>query len=144
MSLLIWMPPDLQPKDERQTQLLATLKSEAPKIKGAELLQTELEKFKTTIQEKGRENLWKFYDHTQNVKRYRKFIRKYLMRTYGLFWLYCAHTPELRRFILEGYLESPGPVAGLIDRQLGLMPFAEQWRFVRRMNARNAASKSSS
>jgi len=49
-SRLIWMPPGLQPKDERQQKFVADLQNSFMSHNGSELLQVKLEDLKTIIQ----------------------------------------------------------------------------------------------
>ena len=51
-SRLIWMPPGLQPKDERQRQFVTDLQNNFTSHNGSELLQVKLEDLKTIIQSK--------------------------------------------------------------------------------------------
>lgn len=51
-SRLIWMPPGLQPKDERQQRFVADLQNSFTSHNGSELLQVRLEDLKTIIQTK--------------------------------------------------------------------------------------------
>lgn len=51
-SRLIWMPPGLQPKDERQQKFVAGLQNSFSSHNGSELLQVKLEDLKTIIQAK--------------------------------------------------------------------------------------------
>jgi hypothetical protein len=51
-SRLIWMPPGLQPKDERQQKFVADLQNSFTSHNGSELLQGKLEDLKTIIQTK--------------------------------------------------------------------------------------------
>jgi hypothetical protein len=51
-SRLIWMPPGLQPKDERQQRFVADLQNSFTSHNGSELLQIKLEDLKTIIQTK--------------------------------------------------------------------------------------------
>jgi len=51
-SRLIWMPPDLQPKDELQRKFVVDLQNSFSSNNGSELLQTKLEDLKTIIQTK--------------------------------------------------------------------------------------------
>jgi len=51
-SRLIWMPPGLQPKDERQQKFVLDLQNSFSSHNGSELLQTKLEDLKTIIQAK--------------------------------------------------------------------------------------------
>ena len=51
-SRLIWMPPGLQPKDERQQKFVADLQNSFTSHNGSELLQVKLEDLKTIIQTK--------------------------------------------------------------------------------------------
>jgi hypothetical protein len=51
-SRLIWMPPGLQPKDERQQKFVAELQNSFTSHNGSELLQVKLEDLKTIIQAK--------------------------------------------------------------------------------------------
>lgn len=51
-SRLIWMPPGLQPKDERQQKFIAELQNGFTTHNGSELLQVKLEDLKTIIQTK--------------------------------------------------------------------------------------------
>lgn len=51
-SRLIWMPPGLQPKDERQRKFVADLQNSFTSHNGSELLQVKLEDLKTIIQAK--------------------------------------------------------------------------------------------
>ncbi|HZN09024.1 MAG TPA: toll/interleukin-1 receptor domain-containing protein [Pyrinomonadaceae bacterium] len=51
-SRLIWMPPGLQPKDERQKQFVVHLQNSFSSHNGSELLQVKLEDLKTIIQSK--------------------------------------------------------------------------------------------
>ena len=49
---LIWLPENLQPKEDRQAQFIAELKTRVEQQKGAELLQTPLEELKSVIKGK--------------------------------------------------------------------------------------------
>jgi hypothetical protein len=51
-SRLIWMPPGLQPKDERQQKFVLDLQNSFTSHNGSELLQVKLEDLKTIIQSK--------------------------------------------------------------------------------------------
>jgi hypothetical protein len=51
-SRLIWMPPGLQPKDERQQKFVRHLQNSFSSHNGSELLQVKLEDLKTIIQSK--------------------------------------------------------------------------------------------
>ena len=51
-SRLIWMPPGLQPKDERQKKFVVDLQNSFSSHNGSELLQVKLEDLKTIIQSK--------------------------------------------------------------------------------------------
>ncbi len=51
-SRLIWMPPGLQPKDERQKKFVLHLQNSFSSHNGSELLQVKLEDLKTIIQSK--------------------------------------------------------------------------------------------
>jgi hypothetical protein len=51
-SRLIWMPPGLQPNDERQQKFVADLQNSFTSRNGSELLQVKLEDLKTIIQTK--------------------------------------------------------------------------------------------
>jgi hypothetical protein len=51
-SRLIWMPPGLAPKDERQQKFVVDLQNSFTSHKGSELLQVKLEDLKTIIQAK--------------------------------------------------------------------------------------------
>jgi hypothetical protein len=51
-SRLIWLPPGLQPKDERQQKFVADLQNSFTSQNGSELLQVKLEDLKTIIQTK--------------------------------------------------------------------------------------------
>ena len=51
-SRLIWMPPGLQPKDERQQKFVLDLQNNFTSHNGSELLQVKLEDLKTIIQSK--------------------------------------------------------------------------------------------
>lgn len=51
-SRLIWMPPGLQPKDERQKKFVLDLQNSFSSHNGSELLQVKLEDLKTIIQSK--------------------------------------------------------------------------------------------
>jgi hypothetical protein len=51
-SRLIWMPPGLQPKDERQQKFVVDLQNSFTSHNGSELLQGKLEDLKTIIQTK--------------------------------------------------------------------------------------------
>ena len=51
-SRLIWMPPDLQPKDELQRKFVIDLQNSFSSHNGSELLQVKLEDLKTIIQTK--------------------------------------------------------------------------------------------
>jgi hypothetical protein len=51
-SWLVWMPPGLQPKDERQQRFVADLQNSFTSHNGSELLQVKLEDLKTIIQTK--------------------------------------------------------------------------------------------
>jgi hypothetical protein len=51
-SRLIWMPPGLQPNDERQQKFVADLQNSFTSHNGSELLQVKLEDLKTIIQTK--------------------------------------------------------------------------------------------
>lgn len=51
-SRLIWMPPGLQPKDERQRKFVVDLQNSFSSHNGSELLQVKLEDLKTIIQSK--------------------------------------------------------------------------------------------
>jgi hypothetical protein len=51
-SRLIWMPPGLHPKDERQQRFVHELQNSFSSQNGSELLQVELEELKTIIQSK--------------------------------------------------------------------------------------------
>jgi len=51
-SRLIWLPPGLQPKDERQQKFVADLRNSFTSHNGSELLQIKLEDLKTIIQTK--------------------------------------------------------------------------------------------
>lgn len=51
-SRLIWMPPGLQSKDERQQKFIADLQNNFTSSNGSELLQVKLEDLKTIIQTK--------------------------------------------------------------------------------------------
>jgi hypothetical protein len=51
-SRLIWMPPGLQPKDERQQKFVVNLQNSFNSHNGSELLQVKLEDLKTIIQSK--------------------------------------------------------------------------------------------
>ncbi|MEK6303921.1 MAG: TIR domain-containing protein [Acidobacteriota bacterium] len=51
-SRLVWLPPGLQPKDERQQKFVAELQNGFTSHNGSELLQVKLEDLKTIIQTK--------------------------------------------------------------------------------------------
>ena len=51
-SRLVWMPPGLQPADERQQKFIADLQNSFSSGNGSELLQVKLEDLKTIIQDK--------------------------------------------------------------------------------------------
>jgi hypothetical protein len=51
-SRLLWIPPGLQAKDERQQRVIEQLRMDPRIQKGADLLETPLEDFKTVIQER--------------------------------------------------------------------------------------------
>lgn len=51
-SRLIWMPPELQAKDERQQRFIESLKKDAAALAGADILQTPLGEFKTYLMDK--------------------------------------------------------------------------------------------
>jgi len=51
-SRLIWMPPDLQPKDELQRRFVTDLQNSFSSHNGSELLQVKLEDLKTVIRTK--------------------------------------------------------------------------------------------
>jgi Domain of unknown function (DUF4062) len=51
-SRLIWMPPGLEPKDERQRRFVVDLQNSFSSHNGSELLQVKLEDLKTIIQSK--------------------------------------------------------------------------------------------
>ena len=51
-SRLIWMPPNLKPKDARQEKFIVELQNTFNSMNGSELLQTEFEVLKTIIQDK--------------------------------------------------------------------------------------------
>lgn len=51
-SRLIWMPPELQAKDERQQRFIESLKKDAAALAGADILQTPLREFKTHLMDK--------------------------------------------------------------------------------------------
>ncbi|HEX6046147.1 MAG TPA: DUF4062 domain-containing protein [Pyrinomonadaceae bacterium] len=51
-SRLIWMPPGLQPQDERQQKFVSDLQNSFSSHNGSELLQVKLEDLKTIIQSK--------------------------------------------------------------------------------------------
>jgi hypothetical protein len=51
-SRLIWLPPGLQPKDERQQKFVLDLQNDFTSHNGSELLQVKLEDLKTIIQSK--------------------------------------------------------------------------------------------
>jgi hypothetical protein len=51
-SRLIWMPPGLQPKDEKQIRFVLDLQNSFSSHNGSELLQVKLEDLKTIIQSK--------------------------------------------------------------------------------------------
>jgi hypothetical protein len=51
-SRIIWIPPEIAPKDERQRQFIANLQNSFSSHNGSELLQTKLEDLKTIIQQK--------------------------------------------------------------------------------------------
>lgn len=50
-SRIVWMPPDLTPKDERQERLVEYLHTDPEAQVGTELLQTGVEELKTTIRD---------------------------------------------------------------------------------------------
>lgn len=49
---LIWIPPDLVLKDEKQLMYIETLRRDAEALSGAEIIQTPLEVFKQIVREK--------------------------------------------------------------------------------------------
>jgi len=51
-SRLIWLPPGLDPKDERQRRFIETLQNAFHSTNGSDLVQTKIEDLKTIIQEK--------------------------------------------------------------------------------------------
>ena len=51
-SHLIWLPPGLEPKDERQRKFIESLQSSFHSTNGSDLIQTKIEDLKTIIQEK--------------------------------------------------------------------------------------------
>jgi hypothetical protein len=51
-SRLIWLPPDLEPKDERQRRFIETLQNSFQAANGSDLIQSRIEDLKTIIQEK--------------------------------------------------------------------------------------------
>lgn len=51
-SRLIWLPPGLEPKDERQRRFIETLQNSFHSANGSDLIQTKIEDLKTIIQEK--------------------------------------------------------------------------------------------
>ena len=50
-SRIVWMPPDLAPRDERQTRFVEYLHTDPEAQAGTELLQTGVEELKTTIRD---------------------------------------------------------------------------------------------
>lgn len=51
-SHIIWLPPGVEPKDDRQRQFITTLQNSFLSRNGSEILQTKLEDLKTVIQQK--------------------------------------------------------------------------------------------
>ena len=51
-SRLIWLPPGLEPKDERQRKFIEMLRNGFHSTNGSDLIQTKIEDLKTIIQEK--------------------------------------------------------------------------------------------
>jgi hypothetical protein len=51
-SRLIWLPPGLEPKDERQRKFVETLQNTFHSTNGSDLIQTKIEDLKTIIQQK--------------------------------------------------------------------------------------------
>jgi hypothetical protein len=51
-SRLIWLPPGLEPKDERQRRFIETLQNSFHSTNGSDLVQTKIEDLKTIIQNK--------------------------------------------------------------------------------------------
>jgi hypothetical protein len=51
-SRLIWLPPGLEPKDERQRRFIETLENTFHSTNGSDLVRTKIEDLKTIIQEK--------------------------------------------------------------------------------------------
>lgn len=49
---IVWMPPDLEAREERQQRFIDTLRNDSNAQHGAELLQTNLEDLKTVVQDK--------------------------------------------------------------------------------------------
>src|SRR5215212_3192856 len=51
-SRLIWLPPGLEPKDDRQRRFIETLRNSFHSTNGSDLIQTKIEDLKTIIQAK--------------------------------------------------------------------------------------------
>lgn len=58
LKRLVWIPPDIKPKSEKQRLYIESFKRNIELLENTEIVQTPIEVFKTIIQEKAREMLY--------------------------------------------------------------------------------------